>query len=414
MPHIHDHIVIGAGIVGLASAFRLAEAGREVLILDRTGMAEGTSSGNAGGLAFPDIEPLASPGIMRKAPGWLFDPLGPLSLPLSYAPRMLPWLVQFWRASRPERYAASMKAQTALMDLAKAETRPLYAAAGIEDMIRPTGALYLYEGRRSFDASLPGWRLREAHGVPVEHVTGARIAEIQPGLAASITHASFVPEWLTVSDPYHVATGIGRAALDRGARLEIGEVVALAPREDGVTVTLGDGRELVARQVLVACGAWSHRLARLIGDRIPLETERGYNTTLPTGAFDLRVQLVLSDHGFVISPLATGVRVGGAVELAGLERPPDFRRSQAMLDKAKRFLPDLRTEGGRQWMGYRPSLPDTLPVIGRAPGAPRVTYAFGHGHLGLTQSAATARLVTDLALDRPPAIDLAPYRSDRF
>src|SRR5690606_30198673 len=149
----------------------------------------------------------------------------------------------------------------------------------------PTGALYLYEGQRRFDASLAGWRLREDHGVRVEHVTGGRIADIQPGLSPAITHASFVPEWLTVSDPYHVATGIGQPALARGAALEIAEVVALAAGAGGITVTLRDGRALAARQVVVACGAWSHRLARQLGGRIPLETERGYNTTLPPGAF---------------------------------------------------------------------------------------------------------------------------------
>ena len=165
---------------------------------------------------------------------------------------------------------------------------------------------------------------------------------------------------------------------------------------------------------MIAAGAWSHRLARHFGDRIPLETERGYNTTLPAGAFDLKRQLVFSRHGFVVTPLEDGIRVGGAVEFAGLERPANYARSKAMLEKATRFMPGLKTEGGREWMGYRPSLPDTLPVIGPSPRAPNVFYAFGHGHLGLTQSAATGRLIADLVAGVSPAIDLAPYRPDRF
>jgi Glycine/D-amino acid oxidases (deaminating) len=177
---------------------------------------------------------------------------------------------------------------------------------------------------------------------------------------------------------------------------------------------LREERTIVARRVVVAAGAWSHRLARTLGERIPLETERGYNTTLPPDAFDLKRQLTFGGHGFVVTPLACGVRIGGAVEFAGLEAAPNFARSAALLAKAKRLMPGLRTEGGSEWMGFRPSLPDTLPAIGPSATDDRVVYAFGHGHLGLTQAAATARLVADLMSARPPAIDLEPYRPQRF
>ena len=147
---------------------------------------------------------------------------------------------------------------------------------------------------------------------------------------------------------------------------------------------------------------------------MPLETERGYNTTLPPGAFDLRRYLIFGEHGFVISPLSSGIRVGGAVELAGLDLPPNYKRSEAMLKKAAVFLPGLRTDGGTQWMGYRPSLPDSLPAIGASRASGRIVYAFGHGHLGLTQSAGTGRLVADLVTGKEPAIDLAPFSPQRF
>ena len=165
---------------------------------------------------------------------------------------------------------------------------------------------------------------------------------------------------------------------------------------------------------MVAAGAWSHRLAAGLGDAIPLETERGYNTTLPADAFDVRRQLVFSAHGFVVTPLSTGLRIGGAVEFAGLDRPPNYARARAMLEKTKRFLPGLNAEGGREWMGYRPSLPDSLPVISRARAHRDIVYAFGHGHLGLTQAAATGRIVADLIADRPPPVDILPFASTRF
>jgi len=187
----------------------------------------------------------------------------------------------------------------------------------------------------------------------------------------------------------------------RGA-IERAEVSALRPIE-GIEVRAKDGKVRRATQVVVAAGAFSHRIARTIGEKSPLEAERGYNTTLPSDAFNLRTQVTFGGHG-----------VGGAVELGGLKLPPNFRRSEAMLEKAQTFLPGLKPEGGVQWMGFRPSLPDSLPAIGRARVTPRVIYAFGHGHLGLTQSAGTARIVADLLTGESPAIDIAPFSPQRF
>lgn len=409
-----DVIVIGGGIIGLTAAWRLSQAGQRVLVLDRKGMAEETSRGNAGAFAFADVEPLASPGILWKAPFWLMDPLGPLSMPLSYAPKMLPWLWRFWHASRPARHEAATAAQARLMELARTETDDLFATTGLAHHLRRDGAIYLYEGEGALKASRGLWDLRARHGVGFETVSGARLADLQPGLHPKYTHGVFIPSWMTLSDPYDVACAIGQAALARGAQFERAEVADLTPDAQGVVLTLADGRRLSAPKVVLACGAWSHRLTAKLGDRLPLETERGYNTTLPPGAFDLRRQLVLPADGYVITPLATGVRVGGAVELGGLSRAPDFRRSEILLKKARGVLQGLKTDGGVQWMGFRPSMPDSLPVIGRALKAPNVIYGFGHGHLGLTQSAATARLLTDLVLGRDPAIDLTPYRPERF
>jgi D-amino-acid dehydrogenase len=199
----------------------------------------------------------------------------------------------------------------------------------------------------------------------------------------------------------------------RGA-IERAEVSALRPIEEGIEVRAKDGKVRRATQVVVAAGAFSHRIARTIGEKSPLEAERGYNTTLPSDAFNLRTQVTFGGHGFVVTRLSTGIRVGGAVELGGLKLPPNFRRSEAMLEKAQTFLPGLKPEGGVQWMGFRPSLPDSLPAIGRARVTPRVIYAFGHGHLGLTQSAGTARIVADLLTGESPAIDIAPFSPQRF
>ena len=224
---------------------------------------------------------------------------------------------------------------------------------------------------------------------------------------------TFVPGWKTVADPQQLGKA-GWAYAERvGARFRHATVERLQTGSRP-ELLLGNGESVQPDRIIVCAGAWSHLIAVEAGDRIPLETERGYNTTLPADAFDVKRQLIFSGHGFVITPLATGLRVGGAVELGGLSRPPDFRRSEAMVEKARRFLPGLRTEGGRQWMGYRPSLPDSLPVIGRSTATENVVYAFGHGHLGLTQAAATGRLVRNIVLGETPSLDISPFSPQRF
>ena len=408
-----DIVVIGAGIVGICAATFLAEAGKRVLVVDRTGICEETSSGNASAFAFSDVLPLAHKGMMKNLPKWLADPLGPLAIRPSYLPQLLPWLYRFWRAGHTG-YEAALSAQAGLMRLAETEWLALLDRSGTRPMLREDGSLELYESEAEFRAALPGWAARERHGIGFRHIEGDEIAALQPGLSRQFVKGTFVPGWKTADDPMLLGKAVWAHAEAKGARFVHATVRDVAGSPQHIVLDLADGRRIAAPKLLIAAGAWSHLWARRFGDRIPLETERGYNTTLPADAFDVKRQLIFSGHGFVVTPLSTGLRVGGAVEFGGLELPPNFARSKAMLEKAKRFLPGLKTESGREWMGYRPSMPDSLPVIGRARQSPNVFYAFGHGHLGKTQAAATGRLVRDMVLGQPPAVDLSPFSPQRF
>ncbi|MBN8629492.1 MAG: FAD-dependent oxidoreductase [Rhodobacterales bacterium] len=406
-------IVIGAGVIGLSVALMAQSRGLSVTVVDREGPAAGASAGNAGAFAFTDILPLASPGILRKAPKWLLDPLGPLSIPPAYAVQIAPWLYRFWRACSPRAVAASTTAQTTLMDLSRAELEPFLSATGTLGMLRNDGNLQVYEGEAELKASLPGWAAREAHGIEFRHMTAAEMAVVQPGLAPRFTHGTFTPGWFSIADPKDYVLALADRFREQGGTILQAEIAGLDPK-DGNMHLRTSGEALVADKIVVAAGAFSRGLVASLGERIPLETERGYNTTLPIGALDLRCQITFGGHGFVVSRLSSGIRVGGAVELGGLNLPPNYKRSEAMLQKAKAFLPGLKTVGGVQWMGFRPSLPDSLPAIGHSRVSSQIVYAFGHGHLGLTQSAGTARLVADLLTDRKPPIDLTPFNPHRF
>ena len=407
-------IVIGAGVIGLTTALYLLRQGRKVIIIDRDSPGSGASGGNAGAFAFSDIMPLASPGMLKKAPRWLFDPLGPLSIPPRYALRIAPWMFRFWRACASDRVAKSAIAQASLMALSKLELEPFLAWTKTTTMLRRKGNLEVYEGERQFRASLPGWRLREKAKIEFRHLTAVEMAEIQPGISRQFTHATFTPGWCSIAEPKDYILQLCRQFLGCGGQLIKSNIVSISDTGESARAIAAGGQVYDGNQLVLCAGAFSHFLTRELGECIPLETERGYNTTVSSNAFDLKTQITFGGHGFVVTSLASGIRVGGAVELGGLDLPPNFKRSDVMLTKVQRFLPGFRGEGGTQWMGFRPSLPDSLPVICRSFRSPRIIYAFGHGHLGLTQSVGTARLVVDLIMGQSPVIDLAPFSSRRF
>lgn len=410
----NDIIVIGAGVIGISTALALQANGLSVCVLDRKGVAAEASQGNAGAFAFTDIVPLATPGIMRKAPKWLLDPLGPLSIPPSYALKIAPWMLRLWRASWQDRYAASLAAQAALMKVSQAALERQIKSVHGEEMILREGQLQLYEGEKEYKESLSGWKLRGQHGVDFNLLQSPEaIAEIQPGLDPRFTHASFTPKWMNTCDPEKWAEHLARSFVERGGTIDIDNVKSLSQEQDQVRLSTSSGIRQ-AKQVVIAAGAWSHHLARTLGDKIPLETERGYNTTLPKGAFELKTHLTFGGHGFVVTKISGGVRVGGAVELGGLKLRPNYRRAEILLKKAAQFIPDLKTQGGEHWMGFRPSMPDSLPVIGHASNNSKVIYAFGHGHLGLTQAAGTAELVASLVMKSETAMPVAAFSAQRF
>lgn len=405
-----DVIVIGAGIVGLAVAEALQHSGQRVLLLEREKVAAGASQGNAGAFAFSDIMPLASPGIIKKALKWFLDPLGPFAVVVKDLPWTMGWLLRFLAASRPSNLAKSIDAQVSLMALSKSSMDTMVARAELTELIRSDGALHLYEG----EPDKTSWQLREQHGIRFERLEGDALHRFQPGLDKRFVTGFFVPQWQTVSNPENFCQGIHDRITMLGVQTQYATVQQIDASDFGAEVVLEGGKRISANHIVIAAGPWSSQLAAQLGDEIPLIGERGYNTTFPETAVSLKRMLIFCDHGFVMTPLDGAIRVGGASEVARLDRTPNYKRSEAMVTKAKRFVPDLETSQGKPWMGSRPAIPDTLPVISRSKRTDKVIYAFGHGHLGLTQSAATGQLVSELVNSQQTSIDLTPYRADRF
>ncbi len=407
-------VILGAGIVGLATAVRLLGEGHEVTLVERDEPGAATSRGNAAGIAWTDVAPLASPGIWRKAPGWLLDPLGPLSLRLSHLPAFLPWMTRFLAASRPSAWRSSISAIAALNALALPAWERMWSETGTGHRVRREGCLDVFDKPGEVAAARPGWDLQREHGIEVVEMTGAAMRDMEPDLGPGIAGGAFIPGWAHVDDPFELARDLAGHARARGARFVQAQAEDLVPNEGGVTVRLADGETLAAEKVVVACGAWSRKLTRALGEDVPLDTERGYNITVPEPGVSFRRFIMLAGYGFVLSPIAPGLRIGGAVEFAGLEAAPNWKRVDALVARAGRVVPGLRAEEGTRWMGFRPSLPDSLPVISVSGRTPHVIHAFGHAHHGLTQAAATGEIVAGLIAGRPAPIDLSPYSIGRF
>jgi D-amino-acid dehydrogenase len=407
MPHVH---VIGSGIVGLSCARALVQEGYRVTVIDRDPAGDKASFGNAGGLGITEIIPASVPGLAWKVPGWLFDPLGPLSLRARHLPALTPWLLRFLKAGNWPEVRRIAGALATLAARTYNDMLPMLGELGLMGDLHRVGALWVYENREGFEADRRFHDIRRSHGIACEEVEGRAILEMEPALSPACRHAIFTPQWSHVSDPKRIVDRLREHLLFRGVEILTGEVAGIADR----TLTLGDGQQVSFEKLVIAAGAWSGRLAHMAGDRAVIESERGYNTTLPQPNVSLGREVIFAERSFVATPLSIGLRIGGAAEFAGLEAPPNFARSRALAELARRYLPGLETSGGTQWMGHRPTTPDSLPVIGRSPRRGDIFYAFGHGHTGLTFGPTTGLLIAQLVSGKQAAVDLSPFTIQRF
>lgn len=407
-------VVIGAGIVGTAIAYDLQKRGRSVVLVDRDAPGKGASFGNMASIAVTEFMPASRPSVWRQIPGWMLDPEGPVRVRPSYMPRLVPWFLRFIAASRPAKLRALEAQGAALCGRALADTLDLLRKTGLEDQISEQGCLSLYTDAAEFRADREHIEILERFGFAHEVIDGAAARALEPALSDKIGMAVRFPDNRSMKDPYKLVLALAERFQALGGRIEAGDVVGFT-RSDRITgVTLADGREIAADEVVICAGAFSGRLSKLLDEPIPLETERGYHTQIMAPGITMQHSIIWPARAFMVTPTAGGIRVGGTVEMAGLDAPPDYRRAKVTVRRAQTALPGLACAEFTEWMGHRPALPDTVPIISASAKVRGVFYAVGHGHLGLTYAATTARLMGDLITGGRPEIDLHPYRVNRF
>jgi D-amino-acid dehydrogenase len=410
----HSITVLGAGVIGVACAVHLLRDGHRVTIVDRLAPGEACSFGNAGALSSYACLPVSLPGLVWSVPGMLLNPDGALTIRMSYWLTLFPWLVKFLRAGRMDRMQSSARALSFLVHDSLEQHRDLASGAGLDDLLRAAPFVYAYADEASLSRGMENWDWRRPYGVTPRIVRGRELRELEPALSADLSCAVVIDDCGYTTDPSRLVKGLADYAQRQGATLLRRDVIDIRPRDEGGVRLVTDDGDIVADKVVIAAGAWSGKLAARCGEAVPLEAERGYHVMLHDPGIEPRALVGSAKGKFLATPMEEGLRIAGTSEFAGLDAPPDYRRAQVLRRRARELFPQVNVDDYSEWMGQRPSLPDSLPVIGPSRRHAGVYYAFGHQHVGLTCAPKTGRLIADLVAGRRSNIDLDPYRVDRF
>ena len=406
--------VIGAGIIGTTLAYALQRRGRNVVLIERDQPGTGASYGNMASIAVTEFMPASRPSVWKQIPGWMLDAEGPVRVRPAYMPKLTPWFLRFIAASRPAKLRELEAQGAALCQRVHDDLLPLLRETGLESELSEAGCLSLYTDEAEFKADREHIEILERFGFPHDVIGRQAIKALEPELSDKIGLAVLFPQNRSMKNPYQLVVKLALRLRELGGKIEQGEVVGFERGAAMRAVLLKDGRRIAADEVVIAAGVHSAKLAKLLGEPIPLETERGYHTQIMAPGIAMKHSIIWPARAFMVTPTAGGIRVGGTVEMAGIDAAPDYRRSKVTVKRAKEALPNLQCEDFTEWMGHRPAFPDTVPVMSASAKTRGLFYATGHGHLGLTYAATNARLMADLMTGATPPVDMKPYRVDRF
>lgn len=407
--------VVGAGIVGVSTAEWLRRDGHEVTLIDRgdPGKPEQTSYGNAGVFAGCAVVPVPVPGLLKKAPGMLFDKMGPLHLKWGYLPRLMPWLVPFLKRATREDVEKTARALVDVVGDTTDQHLSLARGTPAEAYIRKGPYTFLYRSRAALEADTLGHAVRKANGFEYELWDRARLEDEDPHLGAGYQAAAAFHGNGWVTSPGDYVAALFAHFRQGGGAFRQGEVEDIRNTTDGAEVVIGAEATAYDRVVLSG-GVWSTKLAKRLGHDTAMETERGYHLVFENANHRPPCPYMITDAKFVATPMEAGLRCAGQVEFGGLDAPPSEAPYQLVKARIRDIYPKLEWDGEARWMGHRPSTVDSLPFIGPSPKAPNIHFAFGAQHIGLTSGPKTGRLIADMIGGRTPNIDMAPFAVGRF
>ena len=366
-------------------------------------------------MAVSEVIPLSKPGILMKIPGWLLDQKGPLALRPSALPGILPWFLRFLACARSSKIHEIAQDMARLTQHVYQDYAPLLDACPDKTLLGDRPILEVFDSPAGLAHERPHLELRKQLGFKSEELDGAAIGDLEPALAGKFQHGLMFPDWRAVSDTEGFIAALTASFISQGGTRVRQSAVRIDENYDRASgVTLADGTRLPADHVIVAAGTGARPFFDSLGVNIPLAGIAGYQAVLPQPEVEIRHSVIYADGGFCFAPMTRGLQIGGTIEFAAPGAEPNFKRAEIIMEKARRVLPQLNTQGMEFGVGYRPFLPDTKPVIDRSPRLNNVIMAFGHGQLGLTLGATTGRLVADLVAHRTPAQSLTAFSARRF
>jgi glycine/D-amino acid oxidase-like deaminating enzyme len=406
-------VVVGAGIVGISSALYLQKAGFKVSLIDRQEPGNGASFGNSGAMAPHAFVPVNSPSIPARLLHLMFSGGSPLSINWVYAPRIIPWLVRFLSHCTESEVTRISHALHSLLSRNLEFALPLFAESGADRLVRSHGFLHLYESEADLRTLSTEIALYKEIATNFEELDAAGIRRLEPNLAPIFVKGLYFKSSVHLLSPVEVCTTLARYFSAQGGTILRDEVRQIRKRPDGKLSVIAS-REIVCDQAVLAAGAHSMLLSGEAVEALPLETERGYHVVFGGHGDIIDRTCMSATAGFAMTPMNFGLRCAGMVELAGLKKPPNPACHAYLERTARRLLPGLSERPTSTWMGFRPTLPDALPVIGRSRRTPEIIFAFGHQHVGMSSGCVTGKIVASIAAGETPPVDITPFSPARF
>ena len=399
--------ILGSGIIGLCSGYHLLKKGYEVTFYDRDEPGNGASYGNAGSFSDYGAVPLNQPSVIKSLPKYLFSSFSPLSIKFNYLHKILPWAFQFLKNCNQRSMRNTAEKMNDLLVFSIAEYKKIFKDIGAEDLVEQKGALYIY-GRDSKEKVNESNLLREALKIKQHLLTKYEVHDLEPNLNPIYEGGIYFPNSLHARNPKKISDKIFFKCLEMGATFVKDEILTIQKNK-----IASKNKEYNFDHLLITAGAFSKKFTDQLGEIIPLETERGYHVHFKDSDAILKRPVCSLDNWIYLTPMEQGLRAAGTVELGGLQNPPSPKRIQYVTQEAKKMLSNL-PDPCDSWMGFRPTLPDFIPVIGESKHYENIFYAFGHHHLGWTLGAITGSIIAKLISKDGVNLNFSKYRSTRF
>ena len=417
MPALDNNIdvaIVGAGIIGVCIALELVERGLQVAIFDPADVCSKTSYGNAGVISPWTCVPQSLPGLWKQLPAWLVRPDGPVSIRPGYVPQFLPWALRFMAAGKADRLDPIADAMFALSKGSVDAYKRRLAGTGKAHLVRDSIYVHVYRDPAAASLDHLGWQMRQNRQVPVDYINADELRIIEPELADEFKAAIIIKRQGRASDPAGIGIALAEKSVACGATHIKSQVKEIRPDNGQGCQVVTDRRTYQVGKIVLAAGIWSRQLLVNFGFNLPLEAERGYHLLLRDPGIELNNSIMDADGKYVASSMDAGIRIAGTAEFSGLDTAPNYARARRFAKQARQLFPRINCDQPEEWMGARPSFPDSLPCLGEIPGLTGIVAAFGHSHYGLGMAPGTSTIIADCVTGRRPSADMAPYHIGRF